>query len=156
MKENKSVNNMWQAFLVDQGQDPLNATWTYTSWHFEVTKEAANKLAKLVLKGQKRATASSMWVELHDSGVIPKVGDYSIITDWDGKAQCIIQTTQMDIVPYKDVTEEFARWEGEGDLSLDYWKAVHEVYYKKECERIKKAFTEEMPVLCERFKLVYK
>lgn len=59
-----------------------------------------------------------MWVELHDSGVIPKVGDYSIITDWDGKAQCIIQTTQMDIVPYKDVTEEFARWEGKVTLVL--------------------------------------
>lgn len=156
MKEDISVKKMWQDFLVDQGQDPLNSLWTYTSWHFEVTKEAANKLARLVLKGKKRATASSMWVEIHDNGEIPKVGDYSIITDWEGKAQCIIQTTQLDIVPYKNVTEAFARCEGEGDLSLDYWKAVHEVYYKKECERINKDFTEEMPVLCERFQLVYK
>jgi uncharacterized protein YhfF len=116
-----------------------------------VTKDAANNLAKLVLQGKKRATAASMWVELHDHGEIPKIGDYSIITDWDGKAQCIIQTTHFDLVPYKDVIEEFARIEGEGDPSLDYWKAVHEVYYIKECERINKVFTEDMPVLCERF-----
>jgi uncharacterized protein YhfF len=60
MNEDMSVKKMWQDFLIGQGQNPLKSQWTYTSRYFEVTKDAANNLAKLVLQGKKRATAASM------------------------------------------------------------------------------------------------
>ena len=46
--------------------------------------------------------------------------------------------------------------EGEGDQSLDYWRKVHKTYYFKECERIGMEFSQDMPVICEEFKVVYK
>ncbi|WP_240675810.1 ASCH domain-containing protein [Ammoniphilus sp. CFH 90114] len=45
--------------------------------------------------------------------------------------------------------------EGEGDLSLDYWRRVHVIYYKKICEQLEKEFTEELPVVFEQFEVVY-
>jgi uncharacterized protein YhfF len=152
----QSVTNMWQSFLVSIGESVESTEKTFSSWHFEITEEGANNLANLVLAGKKRATAASLWVEKHDHGVIPQVGDYSIITDWAGQGKCIIQTTKIDIVPFDEVTEAFAAIEGEGDGSLDYWRKVHLEYYKKECSRIGKKFTNKMPVICEVFEVLFK
>ncbi|MFT9497210.1 ASCH domain-containing protein [Anaerosolibacter sp.] len=155
-KEHPSVLNMWKGFLESIGENVEETEKQYSSWHFEITEKGANSLAELVINGVKKATAASLWVEEYDNGYIPKEGDYSIITNWDGVAKCIIQTKRVNIVPYNQVTEEFARIEGEGDLSLDYWRKVHEIYYIKECERIGKKFTQEMPVICEEFDVVFK
>lgn len=151
-----SVLKIWESYLKSIDETIKNTEKTFLSWHFEITKEGANNLANLVLAGKKKATAASLWVEEHDHGEIPKIGDYSIITDWDGRAKCIIQTTNIEIVPYDEVTAAFAKIEGEGDQSLEYWRKVHLEYYKKECERIGKKFTTKMPVICEIFKVVYK
>ena len=151
-----SIEKMWNDYLKSIGESIEETEKKYTYWHFEVTEESANKLANLVLNGVKKATAASLWVEKHDQGEIPKVGDYSIITDWDGVAKCIIQTTRLDVVPYNQVTEDFAKIEGEGDRSLEYWREVHEIYYTKECSRIGRKFTQDMPVICEEFEIVYK
>jgi len=152
----ESVMKMWRLFLSSIGENVESTEKAFSSWHFEITKEGADNLANLVLTGKKRATAASLWVETYDHGVIPKVGDFSIITDWAGQAKCIIQTTKIDIVPYDEVTEAFAVIEGEGDGSLEYWQKVHLEYYKKECRRIGKKFTSKMPVICEVFEVVYK
>ena len=45
--------------------------------------------------------------------------------------------------------------EGEGDLSLDYWKKVHIEFFTKECEDAGDKFTEDMPVVFVEFELVY-
>jgi uncharacterized protein YhfF len=152
----ESVLDMWRSYLKSLGETIESTEKTFTSWHFEITKEGANNLVNLVSTGKKQATAASLWVEKHDHGVIPKTGDLSIITDWEGNAKCIIQTTKIDIVPYDEVTAEFAAIEGEGDQSLDYWRKVHLEYYTKECKRIGKVFTPKMPVICESFEVVYK
>jgi len=155
-EEHPSVVKMWDNFLNSIGENVEETNKEYSSWHFEITEESANKLAELVLIGVKKATAASLWVEEHDTGHIPQEGEYSIITNWDGISKCIIQTKRVNIVPYNKVSEEFARIEGEGDKSLDYWKKVHEEYYILECKRIGREFTEDMPVICEEFEVVYK
>jgi len=154
-KDHISVKKMWEGYLDTIGESIETTDKDYTSWHFEITEKSANNLADLVLSGQKKATAASLWVEKHDHGDIPKVGDFSIITNWDGLAKCIIQTTSIDIVPYNQVTEAFVKVEGEGDQSLEYWRQVHEDYYRKECHRIGKEFNESMPVICEIFEVVF-
>ena len=155
-KEHPSVMQMWRNYLESIGEGVEDTKKKYSSWHFEITEESANNLVKLVMKGEKKATAASLWVEEYDYGTIPKEGDHSIITNWDGIAKCIIKTTKINIVPYKEVTEEFAKKEGEGDHSLNYWRNVHRTYYSKECKRIGRRFTEDMPVICEEFEVVYK
>jgi uncharacterized protein YhfF len=67
----------------------------------------------------------------------------------------IIQTTEVTIVPYEDVSSEFAYDEGEGDRSLDYWRQAHWSYFSRRCGHIGRKPTPTMLVICERFRVVY-
>ncbi len=151
-----SVSALWRAYLTSLGEDEATTTKTYTAWHFCDNETDADELAELVRSGRKRATASSLWVYEHDSQSLPKVGDHSVILDWKGKARCIIQTTRIDLMPYEEVTEEFAWTEGEGDRSLAYWREGHRRFFTRELEAIGLAFSPRMPVVCERFEVVFK
>ncbi|KJS14276.1 MAG: RNA-binding protein [Peptococcaceae bacterium BRH_c8a] len=154
--EHPSVLIMWENYLKSIGDDTSTTKKNYSAWHFELTQSGANALVTLVLKGTKRATASSLWSYKYDRQSIPKEGDHSVITDWNGNAKCIVKTIKVQIILYKEITEEMAQIEGEGDLSLEYWKRVHDTYFIKECMRLNKHFTDEMPVVFEEFEVVYK
>ena len=153
---NISVEKMWSKYLETLGENPDNTTKTYTSWYFCDNKQDADELAKLVLEGTKRATASLYLYYSLENEALPKAGDLSIITNWEGDAKCIIETSNIDIVPFKEVTEEFAQTEGEGDKSLAYWKRAHKNYFSREMKELDKEFNEDILVVCERFEVVYK
>ncbi len=54
-----------------------------------------------------------------------------------------------------EVDASFARDEGEGDLSLAYWRAAHERYFTRALPRIGRSFAPDMPLVCERFRVIY-
>ena len=62
----------------------------------------------------------------------------------------------LKVVPFKDVDAEHARLEGEGDLSLDYWRSVHEKLFRQWLTEAGTAFSEDTKVVLERFKTVYR
>lgn len=111
----------------------------------------ANMLASLVLDGWKRATASLRWEYDGESGRPPEPGDLSIVTLWDGTPVCVIETTAVDVVSFDDVDEDLAAAEGEGDGSPHHWRAAHERYFERVCERIGREPSPRMDVVCERF-----
>lgn len=141
-----NAEEMWQAFPDKKADD------TYLAWQYGC---AQDKLAQLTLQGTKTATASSYPVYKAENEPVPAVGDYSIILDSQNQAVCIIQTTQIDIVPFYQVDEEQAYLEGEGDRTLTYWREVHRIFFESEMQSIHQKFTEDMLVVCERFKIVY-
>lgn len=153
--EHKSVKKMWENYLATIGEEPYNTNKTYRTWHFCDNEQDANDLVKLVINCTKKATASLYLSYSAENEELPKEGDYNIIINWDGVAQCIIQTTNIDIVPYKDVTEEFAATEGEGDKSLEYWRNCHWDYFSREMREIGKEPSGNMLVVCEKFEVVH-
>jgi uncharacterized protein YhfF len=155
-KENKSVTEMWKAYLESVGETPETTEKKYEAWHFCNNETDANELAELVIEGTKRATASLYDGYAFEKEEVPIVGDHSVIIDWDGTARCIIKTTVISIVPFKDVSTEFAATEGEGDKSLEFWKRAHLKFFKEECAEMSKEFNEDMLVVCEAFEVVYK
>ena len=62
----------------------------------------------------------------------------------------------MYVLPFNKITEEYAELEGEGDKSLKYWKKVHKEIFTKELETAGLTFSEDMRVICEQFKVVYR
>lgn len=122
-------------------------------WHFELTEKACNTLLDLVLKGQKRATSSSLAVfELGDE-TMPKEGELSVITDWDGNPRCVVRTKKLHILPYEEITYDLAKLEGE-DETLDSWKRSHERFFTREGEMLGYHFSPQMPVVFEEFEVV--
>ncbi|MFT4647000.1 MAG: hypothetical protein ACI9X4_000206 [Glaciecola sp.] len=153
--QTESVQALWRDYLATLGEKPESTGKKYTAWHFCETKESATELAALVLQGIKRATAGSVQEYECAGDPIPHVGELSVVTDGDGIARCVIRTTRIDIVAYRDVTAEFAHTEGEGDRSLEFWRRVHWEYYGRILEPHGLQPTEDMDVVCERFDVIY-
>lgn len=141
-----NAEEMWQAFPNKKADD------TYLAWQYGRTQD---KLTQLTLQGTKTVIASSYPVYKTENEPVPTVGDYSIILGSQNQAVCIIQTTQIDIVPFYQVDGEQAYLEGEGDRTLTYWREVHRTFFESEMQSIHQKFTEDMLVVCERFKIVY-
>ena len=131
-----------------------NDSRLYEAFCFGDSEALANELGALVVAGTKRATAGSIWALEAERKTPPKPGDLSIVTTWSGEPLCVIETTHVDIVPFSEVGAEFAATEGEGDGSLAYWRCAHTSYFSRECARLGREFTSDMPVVCERFKVV--
>lgn len=150
---NISVDNLWNSFLESHPENKIKEL--PESFYFCDNEKDANECADLVVKGIKQATATSLWWFEKNNELQPKVGDQYVITDWDGNAKAVIETTKIEQVAYNKVKAEFAEIEGEGDKSLEYWKAVHEAYYKREMEPNGDSFSEEMIIVCEYFKTIF-
>lgn len=155
-QEHKSVKKMWEDYLKSIGEDGKSTEKNYDSWYFCDNEKDANELAELVKQGVKRGTSSLHYLCELEGEKLSQAGDLSVITNFQGIAQCIIQTKKVTVLPFKDVTEEYAIIEGEGDKSLKYWRDVHIDVFSRELKDIKKKFSEDMLIEFEEFVLVYK
>jgi uncharacterized protein YhfF len=148
-----TVRAFWDEFQRSRGEDLHHCF--YEAFLFDDNASSADALARLVLAGTKRATASLAWSFEHEKRPPPRPGSLSVVTDFSGRPVCVIETQAVEVVPFSQVTAEFAAVEGEGDGSLRYWREVHEAFFERECARIGRKADAEMPVLCERFAVVW-
>ena len=152
-KIQSSIKKLWDAFTNEHPE--YRDKNIPPSFYFCDNEKDANTCAHLVLKRIKQATATSLWwFETHKES-LPEINDLNIVTDWDGNAVAVIKTTQVDLVPFNQVTSEFAKIEGEGDGSLAYWKKVHQAFYTREMQNSPDSFDEEMLIVCEQFITLY-
>ncbi|MCI6692400.1 MAG: ASCH domain-containing protein [Clostridium sp.] len=146
------IDLFWNRFLEKSGYD--KNTKYLEVFHFELTEDLANKLLKLVLEGKKKATSSSFEAYEKEGSNLPKIGDLSIVTDWDGNPRCIIETKNITIIPFKDITYDICSREGEDD-SLESWREGHIRFFSNEGKEIGYEFTEDMLVVFEDFEVIY-
>jgi len=104
----------------------------------------ADELLELVVKGVKTATCST-----EDEPNTSSPGERWIVLDGRGKPRCAIETTEVTYRKFGEVDAAFAHEEGEGDRSLDYWRNAHRTYFGRLGR-----FSEDMTLMCERFRLV--
>ncbi len=156
MIPSESVRAMWKAFSSAQPEPPCEGV-ACSAWHFCDNRVDADELAELVRAGTKRATAGSLWAYEAVDEPLPQAGDLRVITDWDGQAACVIRTLSVDIVPFDEVSHEFAAMEGEGegDGSLEHWRRGHLAFFTRGLAELGRRPTPVMPVVCECFEVVH-
>jgi uncharacterized protein YhfF len=142
----------WAAFLTATGRPP--ATPFYEAFAFGDSDALATSLADLVLRGTKTGTATLTW-ENEVDGKSPSTGDLSVVTTWQGRPLCVIETTGSEVHAFEDVGAGFAAAEGEGDRSLEFWRRAHWNYFGRVCARLGRERSPRMPVICERFRVVF-
>ena len=106
-----------------------------------------------MLEGKKRATSSSLAAYRSEGEPVPKPGDWNVLTDWEGRPGCLLVTTQVELLPFREIGFELAKWEGEDD-GLDSWRKNHIAFFTEEGRQLGYSFTEEMPVVFERFEVL--
>ena len=152
----EAIETYWQEFLATLPADSPYRDQPYDPDGFGDSPELADELGALVLNGIKTGTCSSVWEWEAEGESLPEAGSIWIVLDGSGKPICITETYEVTICKYNEVDAEFARAEGEGDLSLEYWREAHRNFFSRVLPKIGKEFSEDMPLVCERFRLIYK
>jgi uncharacterized protein YhfF len=150
----QSLHTFWNAFVATVGG--VDSRLFYESFSFGDSEALANELAALVLRNTKQATASAKWCYESEGKALPAPGGLSIVTDWASIPLCVIETLSVEVHAFNQVSADFAAAEGEGDGSLDYWRAAHRDFFTRECVAAGRQFAEDMLIVCERFRCIYR
>ena len=152
----ETIETYWQKFLSTLPADSPYHSKSYVSEGWGDGPEMADELGTLIAQGTKTGTCSAVWEWEAEGEAIPQQGIITVVLDGEGEPLCIVETTEVTIRNYNEVDADFARSEGEGDLSLEYWRKAHKNFFSRTLPKIGREFSEEMPLVCERFRLIYK
>jgi uncharacterized protein YhfF len=146
----------WQTYLATLPEDAPQRTAFVEAWAFGDNAQLADELAGLVLAGIKTATCTSLWGLEREGAPLPAPGQYSIILGGDSAPLCIIETVEVTIRPFDQVDSRFAYEEGEDDRSLESWRREHWRYFTRTLAEHGLQPSEDMPLVCERFRVVHR
>lgn len=146
----QEIREFWRDFCQKHG---LAENTAVEAFAFGSTKEDADELADLVNQEIKTATTSAY--ELYEKNEsLPYIGEWSIVLDGAGKPVCVTREKVVEITPYNQISAEHAYHEGEGDRSYQYWRQVHDDFFKLEYQEEGKKFYPQAPMVCEVFEKV--
>lgn len=154
---NEAVERYWRAFREAVREErPVLPEEPPEAWQFGDSAELADSLAQLVLNGTKTATAGLLW-EYEAEGIpMPVPGKLEIVLDSRDEPVCVIEYTSAEVVPFDQVGAQFAALEGEGDLTLEWWRDAHWRYFSRRCAVFGREPATDMPVVCEQFRVVWR
>jgi uncharacterized protein YhfF len=152
----ETIQTYWQTFLSTLPPESPYHAKSFIAEGWGDSPEMADELGGLIAQGIKTGTCSAVWDWEAEGNPIPEVGTITVVLDGRGDPLCIVETVEVTIRKYNQVDANFARSEGEGDLSLEYWREAHENFFSRTLPKIGKEFSQEMPLVCERFKMIYK
>lgn len=93
-------------------------------------------LVRLVLDGQKRATAGLLSEYEAEGEPVEHIGELLAMLDSDGTHVGTLRVTRAEVLRFGDVPDEFALAEGEGDLDGDDFRASHLDYWTRHGETV--------------------
>ena len=150
------VESYWRSYLESLPADSPVRDEQYVAEGWGDSPEMADELGALIADGTKTATCSALWEYEAEDEPLPQVGLKSVVLDGKGDPLCIVETTEVEVRPYEEVDAGFAYEEGEGDRSLEYWREAHWSFFSRTLPNMGKEPTTDMPLVCERFRVVYK
>ncbi|GAX48145.1 ASCH domain-containing protein [Pseudolactococcus reticulitermitis] len=129
-----------------------------SSWSFGNTAKMADDLGQLVLEGKKTGTTSALAFYELEGAALPRANKvYDMLLNGANDPIAILQTKKVKRFMFNDVTEEMARLEGEGDLSIAYWQAAHREVFKTAFARENLTYDEaNLALIYEEFEVIYK
>ena len=154
--EGNRTEAYWRSYVDTLPADSSARDEQYVAEGWDDSPEMADELGALIASGTKTAACSALWEYEAEGEPLPKVGSKTIVVDGNGNPLCIVEMTEVEVVPYDRVDARFAYEEGEGDRSLAYWRDAHWRFFSRTLPNVGREPTTEMPLVCERFRVIYK
>lgn len=153
------VNEFWEHARQGASLNPIqewigprvSGTVPPAAWAFGDDPATADKLAGEVANGTKTTTASLLWQYEVEDAPLPEQGDLAIVLDGRDQPRALIMTTEVKVTPFGQVDDEHAAGEG---TSLAEWRRIHEDMARA-ADDGGHPFSDDMPVVLERFELLY-
>ena len=152
---NEIYTSYWNSYRASIG---LSQTESYNFLvdEFGDSPGTADDLITLVLEGKKTATCGLAAEYQRDNYPIPKVGDQKIFINRRRQPTWVAEVTSVEIIPFSAIDDAFAHDEGEGDRSYTFWHKEHAACFTNSMKAMGKYLYEQLPTVCERFKILYK
>lgn len=148
-----TTEEYWAKFIKDKnlGEDTVFGG----EYMFSNDENDCIFLTSLILSGKKTAQTSALPAYHIDNEPLPKKGAFYILTDWQGNPVAVLQTKNVYILPFIEVTWDMAQKEGQ-DADLSSWRERYQEFFTDDADIMGYDFSETMPVVIEEFNLVYK
>ncbi len=148
---NASARHMWGDYL----DTHLQYAFVHAPRviHLADNEADAEKQLKLIISGKKRAVSHSLLGLQLRKEPLPKIGDFTVLTDWNGKARCIIRTVAVRLTPFFSIRSSYSKMDGYANL--DEWKNAQWESYTRELLPFGRVPRESMIVVCEVFEKVF-
>jgi uncharacterized protein YhfF len=152
MSTTSSVELFWERYLATLPEKHVHRLIPLPqAWSFGDGPAMADDLGGLAMQGKKTATCSRYVGEN-----ILEFATVSILLNGQSQPWGVVETTEITVKRYCDVTTEWAAAEGEGDLSLEYWRNEHWRYFARGAVEGGYDMSDDMPLVCERFRIIYR
>lgn len=147
-----TAEEFWKRFLRETGRGEDASCYEVFAF---AEGEAASWLAELTLAGRKRATTSCLEAYRTEGEALPERGELSVVTDGKGEPKCVIETTEVTVLPFGEVTWALCSREGE-DECIETWRETHRRIFTEEGRRLGYDFTDETRVVFEDFRVIWR
>jgi len=155
MKGNR-IEAYWRTYVDTLAADSSVRDERYVAEGWGDSSQMADELGALIAAGTKTASCSALWAYEVEGEPLPRTGVKTVVLDGNGGPLCIVETTEVEVRLYDEVDAQFAYEEGEGDRSLEYWREAHWRFFSRTLPNIGREPTTDMPLVCERFRVIYK
>ncbi|MFQ5986970.1 MAG: ASCH domain-containing protein [Thermoplasmata archaeon] len=151
-----NVDRYWKQYLRSLPWGVKRPARYTQAGYFGIVPEDAPAISALVLNGTKTASGSLLWTYEAERTRPPQPGDLGVITNGHDDPVCILETTEVQVIPFDEVGEDFARDGGEDDRTLASWRRIYWDFIVSECAEIGREPSEKAPLVMERFRVVYR
>ncbi|MBT3149401.1 ASCH domain-containing protein [Streptomyces sp. CHD11] len=112
--------------------------------------EMRDRLNSLVLAGRKTATTGLLAEYAEETEGLEFAGECLALLDNDGRRVATLEITGVERTSFAGVTWDHALAEGEGDTSLEEWRAGHRRFWEREGTPV----DDDTPLVCLTFRVV--
>ena len=143
--------DFWGIFA-DSGKAPENSFYKRCVYFGKSDEESVDEVHRL-LHGTKTAVSHCIPYYLKLGLPLPKVGDYTMVTDFIGNPGLIYETKGVSLMPITDVPPELAA--RELDIPFEDWLQWRQTENKDLATRFHFTYSEDLAVLVEEIEVVY-
>lgn len=129
-------------------QQIIDANPEAETFRFGDTPKLSAQIIDLVRSGKKTATVEAMRVYGKGGDALPQVGRRDVALNWDGSPAVMVETTEVKIMRFDEMTEDLVTAQGEF-RDLAHWRKAYRAYFSRNG-----GVSEDMEIMCERFRVV--
>ena len=144
--------DFWGAFL-EQTDTPETTVMTDVTY-FGASEEESVAVLEQLLAGEKTAVGHCIPSYLATRRRMPRIGDYTMVTDFYGNPCCIFHTVDVTIAPMPEIPEPLRRKESPL-LTPEEWLTRKQEECRELAKKTKFHYHDEIPLLLETVELVF-
>jgi len=113
------------------------------------------EVIELIVARDKTGTFSLLWLIQHTGQPEPASGDCIILVDFGGRPRLLVRLTEITRVEFGNITAADTSIDGSPVRDLAVWIPLHTHYWNNLLAPFELSVTAAMPVLLEKFDLLY-